>query len=496
MDLVKKTIPELIEGLSSKAFSAVELTQSYFQRIKATDEKLNSFITLSEDMALEEAMLVDALRANDEKLSPLAGIGASIKDIIATKGVKTTACSKILENYIAPYDATGVARLKERGMIMLGKNNCDEFAHGASTEYSAFKTSHNPWDLERVPGGSSGGSASAVAGLQCAYSMGTDTGGSIRLPAAFTGLTSLKPTYGRVSRRGLFAMTSSTDCLSPIAKTAEGLAYIMEAIAGKDPLDATTLDVPVANYHSDLANASLKGMKIGVPKEYFIEGMNDMVRQSVEAAVEQLKNMGAEIKEISLPHTKYGVAVYYIITPCEVSSNLARFDGVRYGLSKREESEDLIDQYLKTRKAGFGDETKRRIMLGTFALSSGYYDAYYKKASQVRTLVRQDFDNAFKDVDLIITPSSPNVAFKLGELSSDPLKMYLQDVFMVPSSLAGMPAINLPCGLASPDEDDTIDLPVGMQFIAPQFNESRLLQAAHLFQKETDWHKKVLDLQF
>lgn len=500
MDLHKLTIPEAIDGLKKKAFSAEELTKASIKRTKETDVELRAFITITEEEALAEAKAVDASLAKQEELSPLAGIPGSVKDVIATKGVKTTACSNILKNYIAPYDATAIRRLKDDGMVLLGKTNCDAFAHGASTENSDFGASKNPWDLSRVPGGSSGGSAVAVAAGQGFYSIGSDTGGSIRQPASFCGISSIKPTYGRVSRYGLFSMTSSTDCISPMAKTVEGLSHIMQSMAGVDKHDGTTPNVPVANYHAEMLQGDLKGKKIGIPKEYFIDGMNPEVRKQVEDSLEVLKNLGAEIVEISLPHSKYAVAVYYIVTPSEVSSNLARFDGIRYGYSvvkdskHAEEIESLYDVYAKSRMHGFGDEAKRRIMMGTYALSSGYYDAYYRKASAVRTLIRKDFEEAFKEVDLIVTPTCPKVAFKLGEQANDPLQMYLEDIFVAPASLAGVPAMSIPCGLASPKEDDTIKLPVGLQLIAPQFAESRLLQAGYLFQQETEWHKQVASL--
>jgi aspartyl-tRNA(Asn)/glutamyl-tRNA(Gln) amidotransferase subunit A len=496
MDLHTLTIPEASKGLAEKKFSSVELTNAILERIEATDKDIHSFVTVTKDEAISAANEADA-RIQKGEHSPLTGIPASIKDVLATKGVKTTACSNILRNYTAPYDATSVSKLKKQGSVTVGKVNCDAFAHGASTENSDFGASKNPHDLSRVPGGSSGGSSSCIAAQQAIYSIGTDTGGSIRQPAAFCGVSSIKPTYGRVSRYGLFSMTSSTDCVSPMAKTVEGLAYILESIAGKDSFDSTTLEKPVPRYSDELRKADISSFTVGVPKEYFTDGMNEGVRKAVEEAIEVYSKMGAKVVPVSLPHTEFAVPVYYIITPSEVSSNLARYDGIRYGYSAitdkelSEEVQNLFDVYAKSRKAGFGDETKRRIMIGTYALSSGYYDAYYKQASKVRTLIRQDFHDVFKSVDALAVPTTPKVAFKLGSQDDDPLQMYLEDIFVAPASLAGMPAMSIPCGFAHPNDDDTIELPVGLQLIAPQFEETRLFQLGHIFQQETDWHTKL-----
>lgn len=496
MKLHEYTLAQASAALVKKDISAVELTKHMIDRVKATDEKVHAFITVSDDLALTQAKAVDASRKKGQKLSPLAGVPGTIKDVLATKGVRTTACTNILRDYVAPYNATCVERLVDHGFVMLGKNNCDAFAHGASTENSDFGVTHNPWDLTRVPGGSSGGCAANIAAQQAFYTLGTDTGGSIRQPAAFTNVTSMKPTYGRVSRYGLFSMTSSTDCVSPMAKTAEDLALVMEAIAGADKHDSTTLDKPVPRYHAELAKASLKGVKIGVPKEYFIDGMNPEVRARVEEAIAKMKELGAKIVPISLPHTAYAVAVYYIITPSEVSSNLAKYDGIRFGYSvmtdaaHKQEIKSLNDVYNKSRRYGLGDEAKRRIMLGTYALSSGYYDAYYKKASQVRTLIRRDFDEAFQKVDIIATPTTPKVAFKIGAQANNPLEMYLEDIFVAPANLAGVPAMSIPCGFAAAPEDDKLSLPVGLHLIGPQFGETQLLQAAHAYQQATDWHTR------
>lgn len=494
MDLHTLTIPEAVKGLESKQFSAVELTKDCLEQIKSTDGNLNAFITVDEQGSLDAAKAADAM-LEAGKGHALTGIPGAAKDVLATKTMRTTACSKILEPYTPPYTATAIARLQDQGSIVVGKNNCDEFAHGASTENSAFGVTKHPLDSTRVPGGSSGGSAAAVASQQVLYSLGTDTGGSIRQPASFTGIVAMKPTYGRVSRNGLFSMTSSTDVVGPMTRTVEGAAYVLEAIAGKDPKDATTLSMPVPHYQKELGNLDVKDLTIGIPKEYFTDAIQPQVRAAVDKAIEWYQQKGATIKEVSLPHTEFAVAVYYIITPCEISSNLARFDGIRYGYSastdanKEDEVQSLLDVYEKTRRYGFGPEAKRRIMIGTYALSSGYYDAYYKQASKVRTLIRNDFANAFKDVDLLLTPTCPKVAFKIGEQSDDPLQMYLEDIFVAPASLAGLPALSLPCGFAAAPDDATISLPVGMQLIGPQFSELKLLQAGHAYQQETNWHQ-------
>lgn len=497
MDAHKLNFSQTIEALQKKEVSAQDLATAYLDHIEKTDGDLNTLITFTKEEALSQAKEVDAKRAAGEELGPLAGIPLTVKDVLSTKGIRTTACSKILDQYVPAHDATAYKRLRDAGMILLGKSNCDEFAHGASTENSAYGVSHNPWDLTRVPGGSSGGSAANVAAKQALASIGTDTGGSIRQPAGFCGISALKPTYGRISRYGLIAMTSSTDVVAPMSHDVTGLAHLMEAMSGKDPLDATSLDKPVPRYAQELSKANLKGKVIGLPKEYFTDDILPQVRQRVDEAIDVFKSMGAEVKEISLPHSSMAVAVYYIVTPSEVSSNLARFDGIRYGYSvstdaaHAQEIKSLTDVYTKSRRYGLGDEAKRRIMLGTYALSSGYYDAYYKKASKVRTLIRRDFDEAFTGVDLILTPVSPKVAFKIGEQKNNPLQMYLEDVFVAPASLAGLPALAVPCGFAQADDDDTMQLPVGLQLIAPQFEETRLLQAGYLYQTQTSWHEQM-----
>ena len=494
MNLNKLTIIQAAAGLQNKEFSSVELTKACLDRIEKTDGKIKSFITLTPDLAIKQAEEADrkiALQENRDNL--LLGIPCSIKDIILTKNILTTAASKILNNYIPPYDATLIVKLKKAGMVMLGKVNCDAFAHGSSTENSDFFTTRNPWDLERVPGGSSGGSSSSVAADQCFYSIGTDTGGSIRQPAAFCGMVGLKPTYGRVSRYGLVSMTSSTDCPSVMAKNVKDAAVILEKIAGRDKKDSTTPDKNVDDYADLLNGYNIKGAKIGVPKEYFIKELNSDVGDSVKGAIKKLEELGAEIVEISLPHTKYAAPAYYIITPSEVSSNLARFDGIRFGYSEtrkeNREAKSLLDIYLKSKGEGFGSEAKRRIMLGTYALSSGYYDAYYLQAQKVRTLIKKDFEDAFQKVDLIITPISPTVAFKIGERSGNLLEMYMEDIFLSAVSLAGLPAVSIPCGFARP-ENGSKELPIGMQIIGKPFDEKSVLGIAGVYEKNTGWNKR------
>lgn len=489
MDIKELDIRTAGEGLRKKEFSAVELAEACFARISATDEKLKSFLTLTRELALEEARAADQrLAAGDS--DPLLGIPASIKDIVLTKNVETTAASNILKGYRPAEDATLMEKLHAAGLVMLGKVNCDAFAHGSSTENSDFFTSHNPWDLERVPGGSSGGSASSVAGGQCLYSIGTDTGGSIRQPAAFCGLVGLKPTYGRVSRYGVISMTSSTDCPSIMAKTAADAGIVLGAIAGPDKKDATTSENPVADYLAALAKTEVKGLRIGVPREYFIAGLNPQIEKCVRDAIAKLEELGASVVEISLPHTRYAVPVYYVLTPSEVSSNLAKFDGIRFGYSAESDPDtevrNLREVYMKSKGQGFGSEAKRRIMLGTYALSSGYYDAYYLKAQKVRALIKQDFDAAFQKVDLIITPTAPTTAFRIGEHSDNPLEMYMGDIFLSAVSLAGLPALSVPCGFVRPADGQT-ELPVGMQIIGKPFEEQTILAVADAYEKQAGW---------
>ena len=483
MNLNQLTIKQANEGLKKKEFSSVELTKACLNQIKKTDEKIKAFITVTEDLALNQAKAADK---RGDFSNPLSGIPAAIKDLFLIKDTKTTAASKILENYVAPYTATAVSKLEKAGAVILGKTNMDEFACGSSTETSYFGQTKNPWDLERVPGGSSGGSAAAVAADQCLFALGTDTGGSIRQPASLCNLCGLKPTYGRVSRYGVIAMASSLDQVGPMTKTIEDTALVLKQIAGTDRFDSTTVNQKIPDYFSEL-NKSIKGLKIGIPKGYFISGMETGVEKTVLAAIEKLKELGAQIKEVSLPTAKYGLAVYYILMPSELSANLARYDGVRYGYSAK--AKTLMENYSQTRAVGFGPEIRRRIMLGTYALSAGYYDAYYLKAQKVRTLVKRDFEKALAGVDCLVTPTSPTVAFKLGEKIDDPLTMYLSDIFTVSINIAGVPALSLPCGFAKPKDGKT-EMPVGLQIIGRHFDEQTILRVGHQYQKSTDWHLK------
>lgn len=484
MLLNKLTIKQASEMLEKKEITSVEIAKACLARIKNIDGKIKACLTVCEEQALEESENADKRRAKGET-GKLLGIPYLAKDNILTRGVKTTAASKILENYIAPYDAAVIKKLKQSGAVLLGKTNLDEFAHGASTENSVFGPTHNPWDLSRVPGGSSGGSAAAVAADMCLFALGTDTGGSIRCPASFCGITGLKPTYGRSSRFGLIAMTSSTDVPGPLAKTAEDAEIVLSAIAGIDENDATTAEIIQSRKDGDI-----KDLTVGLPKEYFVHGSEKAVEQSVEKSIDDLKKLGAKFKQVSLPHTKYCVPAYYIITSSEVSSNLARFDGIKYGLSIDNSDRvkaDLMDVYSKSRGKGFGPEAKRRIMLGTYALSAGYFDAYYLQAQKVRTKIKQEFDEVFKQVDCLLTPTAPHAAFKIGEQSGDPLKMYLEDIFVTGASLAGLPAISIPCGFDN-------GLPLGMQLIAKHFDEQTLFQIGKNYQQATEWHLKKAEI--
>lgn len=479
MKLNELTIKEASEKLAKGEITSVELTKACLARIKEIDNKIKACLTVCEKEALIEARKADERRGKGEH-DTLLGIPYLAKDNIMTRGVRTTAASKILDNYIAPYDATIIKKLKKEGAVLLGKTNMDEFGHGASTENSAYYPTHNPWDLERVAGGSSGGSAASVAADMCIFALGTDTGGSTRYPAGFCGVVGLKPTYGRSSRFGLMAMTSSTDVPGVLAKTIEDSNIILSVINGLDKNDSTTVDVGGVSLEIK-KQKSLKGLKIGLPKEYFIDGINKGVKESLDKAIEELKKIGVEFKEVSLPHTKYAVPVYYIITPSEISSNLARFDGIRYGLSEKQ-AKNLEEVYKKSRGKGFGAETKRRIMLGTYVLSAGYYDAYYLQAQKVRTKIKEEMDEVLNEVDCLLTPTSPHTAFEIGENSEDPLKMYLEDVFMASASLAGLPAISIPCGF-----DD--GLPVGVQLIGKRFGENTLFQIGHSYEQATKWYK-------
>ena len=482
MTLCDKTLSALRSGLDRREFSALEATRACLERIAATDERLNAFITVCAEQALAEAAAADRrLAAGDP--ATLTGIPLAVKDIFNTCGVRTTCASKILDNYIAPYDASAFARLKAQGAVLLGKLNMDEFAMGSSNENSAYGPVRNPWDTGRVPGGSSGGSAACVAARQAPAALGTDTGGSIRQPASHCGVVGLKPTYGRVSRYGVIAYASSLDQVGPVTRDVRDCALLLQAIAGHDPLDSTSVDIPVPDYAASLI-PDLKGVRIGLPKEYFIAGLDADVHAAVEAAVATCRALGADIVEVSLPHTEYAVACYYLIATAEASSNLARYDGVRFG-RRAASAGGLIDMFMQSRAEGFGSEVKRRIMLGTYALSSGYYDAYYLKAQKVRTLVRQDFLAAFEQVDVLLTPVAPTPAFGLGEKTADPLQMYLSDIFTIPVNLAGTCALSLPCGVA------TNGLPVGLQLIGKPFAEGELLRAAYAYEQATEWHKRT-----
>ncbi|MCS7282573.1 MAG: Asp-tRNA(Asn)/Glu-tRNA(Gln) amidotransferase subunit GatA [Anaerolineae bacterium] len=480
MHLYDLTIHEARKLLDAGEISAAELTQAVIDRILAVDNAVKAYLTLTPEEALEQARAADAAR-REGRSSPLLGIPVAIKDIICTAGIPTTCGSRILENFIPPYDATAVARLKAAGAVILGKTNTDEFAMGSSTENSAFFPTHNPWDLTRVPGGSSGGSAAAVAAGECLGALGTDTGGSVRQPAAFCGIVGLKPTYGRVSRYGLVAFASSLDQIGVMTKDVTDAAIMLGVIAGHDPLDSTSLDVPVPDYTAALTG-DIRGMRVGVPKEYFIPGMQPEVEDAVRTALEVLADLGAEILEISLPHTDYALPVYYLIAPAEASANLARYDGVRYGL--RVVGDSLEDTYKQTRGHGFGPEVKRRIMLGTYALSAGYYDAYYLKAQKVRTLIKGDFDRAFEQVDVIVAPTTPTTAFRIGEKVDDPIQMYLSDVFTLSMNLAGICGLSLPCGF------DSQGLPIGMQVMGPALGEMAVLRVAYAYEQATDWHTR------
>ena len=483
MDLTSLTISGLSEKLLKKEVSSVEATKAYLDRIERVDGKIHAFLTVTADEALKSAEEADRRISSGENKNPLNGIPISVKDIFCTKGIKTTCASKILGNFVPPYDATVVARLKEAGAVILGKNNMDEFAMGSSTENSAFGPTRNPWDTSRVPGGSSGGSAASVAAAECVASVGTDTGGSIRQPASCCGVVGLKPTYGRVSRFGMIAFASSLDQAGPFTRTVRDAAIMLGAIAGHDPKDSTSINTPVPDYASTLEDG-VKGMRIGIPKEYFIEGVDAEVDASVKAALAELEKQGAHLVPVSLPHTEYAVAVYYLVATAEASSNLARYDGVKYGL-RVDETGNLLDMYRKTRDAGFGDEVKRRIMLGTYSLSAGYYDAYYKKASQVRTLIKNDFDSAFASCDVIATPTAPTAAFRFGERVADPLTMYLSDIFTISCNLAGIPGISVPCGLTKDG------LPIGLQLLGRTLDEATVLRAARAYERASGWDART-----
>jgi len=481
-ELHQLTIHEAHELLKQRKISSTELTKSVLKRVAEIEGKVHACVTIVEDVALKEAEKVDNYIKTAHEITPLTGIPTLIKDVICTKGIRTTCSSKILENFVPPYDATVIEKLKTQKAVLVGKTNMDEFAMGSSTEHSAFFPTRNPWDLSRVPGGSSGGSAAAVAADETIYALGSDTGGSVRQPAALCSVVGLKPTYGRVSRFGLVAFASSLDQIGPITKDVTDCALVMNAIAGYDSRDSTSVPYPVPDYTQQLI-PDIKGLRIGIPREYFVEGMQNEVRAALEAAIDKLHELGAEIDwEVSLPHTKYALAVYYILAPSEASANLARYDGVKYGFSERDAS-NVIETTERTRQFGFGLEVKRRIMLGTYALSAGYYDAYYLKAQKVRTLIKQEFDQAFEKCDALVTPTSPIVPFKLGEKLEDPMQMYLSDVCTLPINIAGIPAISIPAGFAD-------NLPIGMQIMGKPFSEEILLRIAFAYEQATDWHKR------
>lgn len=483
MSLHKLTLIELQRKFKAGEVTAAEIVRAYSLRISQVEPKVRAFVTHMQESTLLQAESLDRNLKSWRKTMPLSGMPLAIKDNICTDGVLTTCSSRMLQNFVPPYDATVIAKLRAQDYILLGKTNLDEFAMGSSTENSAFGPSRNPWNLQCVPGGSSGGSAASVAAEECAAALGSDTGGSIRQPAAFCGVVGLKPTYGRVSRYGLVAFASSLDQIGPITRNVSDAAFLLGAIAGHDPLDSTSIDRPVPDYLKSLQKRDLKTLRVGVPVEFFTEGLDSEVEQAVRAAIEELRHLGAEVKEVRLPRTDAAVAVYYVIATAEASSNLARFDGVKFGF-RAKETKDLLELYIKTRQEGFGPEVKRRIMLGTYVLSAGYYDAYYGKAQAVRTLVCQDFDATFKEVDLIVTPTTPTPAFQLGEKSEDPLQMYLSDVFTISVNLAGLPAISLPCGFSK------AGMPIGLQLIGRAFEEETVLRVAHAYEQSAQWHQK------
>ncbi|MCU1308275.1 MAG: aspartyl/glutamyl-tRNA(Asn/Gln) amidotransferase subunit [Acidobacteriaceae bacterium] len=471
LDLNVLTVASTRTAVEQRQVTATSLAEGFFAKIEAEDKQIHAYLTVSKERALAQAARIDAMADKGEALPPLAGVPIAIKDVMVTRGVRTTAGSKMLENFIPPYDCTAVSRLEAAGAVIIGKMNCDEFAMGSSNENSAYGPVRNPRDLSRVPGGSSGGSAACVAAGTAVAALGSDTGGSIRQPAAFCGVVGLMPTYGRVSRYGLIAFASSLDHIGPLTKSVSDAALILQQIAGRDPMDSTSADIPVPDYSAEI-EPPVKGLRIGVPSEYFAEGLDPEVRRAVEGAIQKLAAAGCEVVPISLPHTKYAIPTYYVVATAEASSNLARYDGVRYGY-RSPESATLSTMYRRTRDEGFGPEVKRRIMLGTYALSAGYYDAYYIKAQRVRTLLTRDFEQAFQKVDAIITPTTPTPAFKLGEKSDDPLAMYLADIYTVTADLAGIPGISVPCGTSKDG------LPIGLQILAKHFHEPTIFRLAH-----------------
>jgi aspartyl-tRNA(Asn)/glutamyl-tRNA(Gln) amidotransferase subunit A len=475
MDLNLLTIDAARSAVQKRTTTSMALVESFYARIQKDDAQIGAYLTLSKERALAQADRIDRMAAEGKPLPPLAGVPVGIKDVMCTRGLRTTAGSKMLANFVPPYDCTAVARLEASGAVVLGKTNCDEFAMGSSNENSAFHPVHNPRDTSRVPGGSSGGSAAAVAADMAVAALGSDTGGSIRQPASFCGVVGVMPTYGRVSRYGLIAFASSLDHIGPLAKNVKDAATVLHAIAGRDPMDPTSADVPVPDYVAGLERG-VRGLKVGVAREYFGEGLDREVKNAVESAIQKLAALGCEVAEVSLPHSEYAIPTYYIVATAEASSNLARFDGVRYGY-RAQPARTLSEMYRRTRDQGFGAEVKRRIMLGTYALSAGYYDAYYLKAQKVRTLLTRDFEQAFQKVDVIVTPTSPTAAFKLGEKVDDPLAMYLADIYTVTADLAGIPAMSIPCG------ETREKLPIGLQILARHFDESTMLRVAYAYEK-------------
>ena len=476
MNINTLTIDEARSMVESRKLSAVELAEAHFSEIASRDETIGSYLSLTRARALEQAKRIDALAEKGDPLPKLAGVPVAIKDVLMTRGERTTAASRLLEKFVAPYSATAVDRLEEAGAVVLGKLNCDEFAMGSSNENSAFRPVRNPRDTTRVPGGSSGGSAAAVAAGFAVATLGSDTGGSIRQPAAFCGVVGLLPTYGRVSRYGLIAFASSLDHVGPLTRTVKDSATLLEVIAGRDPHDSTSADVPVAKYAAECGR-EVKGLRVGIPKEYFGEGLDPEIRQAIERRIDGLRSAGCEIVNVSLPHTEYAIPAYYIVATAEASANLARFDGVRY-TTRSPQAKTLADMYRRSRDEGFGAEVKRRILLGTYALSAGYYDAYYLKAQQVRTLLTRDFQNAFTNVDAIVTPVTPTTAFRLGEKADDPMAMYLSDIYTVTANLVGVPGISLPCGNSSEG------LPIGIQILGKHFDEATVIRLAHAMEQD------------
>lgn len=482
------TIHELHGLLKKREISSREITESVFERISEVDTRVRAYLCLTGEKAFAQADRADQIiRDSSNDVSPITGIPIAIKDLICTKGVRTTCASHILHNFTSPYNATVIDRLEMAGYVHPGMTNMDEFAMGSSTENSSYQVTRNPWDTDRVPGGSSGGSTAAVAADECIAALGSDTGGSIRQPAALCGVVGLKPTYGRVSRYGLIAFASSLDQIGPITKDVTDCAILMKTLSGHDPKDSTSVGLPVPDYTKALGR-DIKGVRLGIPREYFISGIDPSVEGCVQEAVRALEGLGARTVEISLPHTEYAIATYYIIATAEASSNLARYDGVKYG-HRTKDADDLIEMYMKTRDEGFGPEVKRRIMLGTYVLSAGYYDAYYKKAQQVRTLIKGDFERAFQEVDAIVTPTSPTPAFRVGEKTADPLQMYLSDIFTISVNLAGIPGISIPCGFTGDG------LPIGLQILGRHFDEERILQVAYAYEQATEWHKRRPELR-